>query len=231
MRRGERGKWISSRASKHTKRTFLLVEISSQWRLLNELAHTHCMLVLPSLLTRRAIPVALALSSTLATTATAARQPSHLSLAATSQVTFQRNYAMGSNASTAANFPKGKSEEDWRAQLSPEQFRILRKKGTEMAGSGKYDAHYPKEGVYTCAGCDSPLYKANTKFKSGCGWPAFFDAIPGAIDRHVDRTFGMKRIEITCSACGGHLGHVFEGEGFPNPTDERHCVNSVSLNL
>ncbi|CAO1613746.1 unnamed protein product [Sympodiomycopsis kandeliae] len=142
-----------------------------------------------------------------------------------------RTYAMGSNSSTAANFPKGKTDEQWRAQLSKEQFRVLRQQGTEMAGSGKYDSHYPSDGVYTCAGCDSPLYKANTKFKSGCGWPAFFDAIPGAIDRHVDSTFGMKRIEITCKACGGHLGHVFEGEGFQTPTDERHCVNSVSLNF
>lgn len=140
-------------------------------------------------------------------------------------------HPMGSNSSTASAFPKGKSDSEWRAQLSPEQFRILRQKGTEMAGTGEFDKHYPSAGVYTCAGCNSPLYKADTKFKSGCGWPAFFDAIPGAIDRHVDSTFGMKRIEITCKACGGHLGHVFQGEGFPTPTDERHCVNSVSLNL
>ncbi|SPO38338.1 related to MXR2 - Methionine-R-sulfoxide reductase [Pseudozyma flocculosa] len=140
---------------------------------------------------------------------------------------------MGSSASSAvdpASFPKGKPDSEWRAQLSPEQFRILRQKGTEMAGTGKYNKH-AAQGVYTCAGCDTPLYKSTTKFDSGCGWPAFFDAIPGAIDRHVDRTFGMERIEITCKACGGHLGHVFKGEGFPTPTDERHCVNSVSLNL
>ena len=131
---------------------------------------------------------------------------------------------------SSSNLPRGKPESEWRAQLSPEQFRILRQKGTEMAGTGKYDKHYD-EGVYTCAGCDTPLYKSTTKFKSGCGWPAFFDAIPGAVERHVDSTWGMKRIEITCAACGGHLGHVFEGEGFSTPTDERHCVNSVSLNF
>ncbi|KDN38629.1 methionine-R-sulfoxide reductase [Tilletiaria anomala UBC 951] len=125
-------------------------------------------------------------------------------------------------------YAKGKSEPEWRAHLNPEQFRILRQKGTEMAGTGEYDRNY-EEGIYTCAGCDTPLYKSATKFKSGCGWPAFFDALPGAIDRHVDRSFGMKRIEITCTACGGHLGHVFEGEGYNTPTDERHCVNSVSL--
>lgn len=89
----------------------------------------------------------------------------------------------------------------------------------------------PTEGVYTCAGCDAPLYTAQHKFKSGCGWPAFFDAIPGAVTRHSDRTFGMERIEIVCSNCGGHLGHVFKGEGYSTPTDERHCVNSVSMNF
>ncbi|KAI0731197.1 peptide methionine sulfoxide reductase msrB [Earliella scabrosa] len=125
---------------------------------------------------------------------------------------------------------KSKSEGEWRAVLSPEQFRILRQKGTEPAGSGQYDKFY-EEGVYACAGCGTPLYKSATKFKSGCGWPAFFDAIPGAVNRHEDRSFGMLRTEITCAACGGHLGHVFKGEGFPTPTDERHCVNSISLNF
>jgi len=121
-----------------------------------------------------------------------------------------------------------KSDSEWRAVLSREQFRILREKGTEQAGTGEYDKHY-ESGLYSCAGCGTPLYKSDTKFKSGCGWPAFFDAIPGAVSRHEDNAWGMKRIEITCTACGGHLGHVFQGEGFPTPTDERHCVNSVSL--
>ncbi|KAJ9233590.1 hypothetical protein DTO169E5_6966 [Paecilomyces variotii] len=125
--------------------------------------------------------------------------------------------------------PFQKSEEEWRAVLSPEQFRILRQKGTEPSFTGEYDSHYPSKGVYTCAGCEAPLYKASHKFKSGCGWPAFFDAIPGAIDRHTDSSFGMERTEIVCSNCGGHLGHVFKGEGYDTPTDERHCVNSISL--
>ncbi|KAF8817495.1 methionine sulfoxide reductase [Phlegmacium glaucopus] len=121
-----------------------------------------------------------------------------------------------------------KSESEWRAILSREQFRVLRQKGTERSGTGEYDKH-SDPGVYSCAGCGTPLYKSTTKFNSGCGWPAFFDAIPGAVSRHEDTTLGMHRIEITCTACGGHLGHVFKGEGYETPTDERHCVNSVSL--
>ncbi|KAI0091736.1 SelR domain-containing protein [Irpex rosettiformis] len=132
---------------------------------------------------------------------------------------FQRNMSESS---------KTKSESEWRAVLNKEQFRILRQKGTEPAGSGKYDKFH-EEGVYSCAGCGTPLYKSTTKFNSGCGWPAFFDAIPGAVARHTDSSFGMQRTEITCTACGGHLGHVFKGEGFNTPTDERYCVNSVSL--
>lgn len=115
--------------------------------------------------------------------------------------------------------------------LLAEQFRVLREKGTEAPYSGEFDKHFSEKGVYTCAGCEAPLYKATQKFKSGCGWPAFFDTVPGAVTRHVDRTFGMERIEIVCSNCGGHLGHVFKGEGYATPTDERHCVNSVSLNF
>ena len=123
-----------------------------------------------------------------------------------------------------------KSEAEWRAVLSPEQFRVLREKGTEYAGTGRYNKHFDS-GVYNCAGCHAPLYRSTTKFDSGCGWPAFFEAVPGAIDRHDDFSFGMRRTEITCRGCGGHLGHVFYGEGFGTPTDERHCVNSVSLSF
>lgn len=125
---------------------------------------------------------------------------------------------------------KTKSDGEWKAILNPEQFRILRQKGTEPAGTGQYDKFY-EEGTYNCAGCGIALYKSATKFKSGCGWPAFFDAIPGAVNRNEDRSFGMSRTELTCAACGGHLGHVFKGEGFPTPTDERHCVNSISLSF
>lgn len=119
-----------------------------------------------------------------------------------------------------------KSEDEWQAILSPEQFRILRKKGTELPGTGEYNKYFD-DGVYSCAGCGTPLYKSTTKFDSGCGWPAFYEGFPGAIKRIPDPD--GRRIEITCAACGGHLGHVFKGEGFPTPTDERHCVNSISI--
>ncbi|KAK4201073.1 Mss4-like protein [Triangularia verruculosa] len=133
--------------------------------------------------------------------------------------------------SSSQSYPDQRGPDEWRAVLNKEQFRILREKGTEPPGSGKFDKHYPSAGVYTCAGCHAPLYKASHKFSSGCGWPAYFDSIPGAVSRHEDRLYGMIRTEIVCSNCGGHLGHVFKGEGFPTPTDERHCVNSVSLNF
>ncbi|KAK0326556.1 hypothetical protein LTR91_006751 [Friedmanniomyces endolithicus] len=142
---------------------------------------------------------------------------------------------MGALFSTAQtrdmSHPVEKSASEWQAQLSPEQFRVIREKGTEAPYTGKYDKHAPSAGTYTCAACSAPLYTAKQKFKSGCGWPAFYDTVPGAVTRHVDRAFGMERTEIVCSNCGGHLGHVFKGEGYPTPTDERHCVNSVSLNF
>ncbi|KAH9019049.1 peptide methionine sulfoxide reductase MrsB [Lactarius hengduanensis] len=125
---------------------------------------------------------------------------------------------------------KIKSDDEWRAILNPEQFRVLRLKGTERAGTGEHE-HNKATGVYSCTACDTPLYKSNTKFDSGCGWPAFYDAIPGAVSRHEDLSLGTVRTEITCTACGGHLGHVFKGEGFKTPTDERHCVNSISLSF
>ncbi|KAJ2657444.1 Peptide methionine sulfoxide reductase B2, chloroplastic [Coemansia sp. RSA 1200] len=123
-----------------------------------------------------------------------------------------------------------RTDDEWKAILSPEQFRILRQRGTEAPGTGKY-VNTKDLGVYTCGACGAQLYESTTKFDSGCGWPAFFDAIPGAIDRIEDRSHGMVRTEIVCSNCQSHLGHVFKGEGFPTKTDERHCVNSISLNF
>lgn len=112
--------------------------------------------------------------------------------------------------------------------LTPTQYNILRQKGTEPAGSGEYDK-FAAEGDFVCRGCGALLYSSDQKFNSGCGWPAFYDNAKDAIERHVDDTFGMRRVEITCKNCGGHMGHVFEGEGFPTPTNERHCVNSASI--
>ncbi|EFQ98451.1 methionine-R-sulfoxide reductase B2 [Nannizzia gypsea CBS 118893] len=160
--------------------------------------------------------------------------PSRLVLPGTSSMmgflsSFFSSSSSSANSENMAGYPDKKTDAEWRAVLSPQQFHVLRQKGTERAFTGEYDKHMPESGVYECAGCSAPLYKATHKFKSGCGWPAYFDCIPGAVKRLDDRSFGITRTEIVCSNCGGHLGHVFKGEGFDTPTDERHCVNSISL--
>ena len=133
-----------------------------------------------------------------------------------------------------------KSVEEWKAQLSPNEFAVLRQAATEPPGfsektEGELEfelvkntgSKYPKAGAYTCKGCGSVLYEAKTKFDSGCGWPAFYEGVPGAITEKPDPD--GSRIEIVCSKCDSHLGHTFKGEGFPTPTNERHCVNGVCL--
>jgi len=121
------------------------------------------------------------------------------------------------------------TEAEWKQRLTAEEYNVLRQKGTERPGTGEYNnfSAGPEGGVFVCRACNAPLYSYESKFNSGCGWPAFDDDL-GTVDRHVDNSFGMKRVEITCKNCGGHLGHVFEGEGFTK-TNERHCVNSVSI--
>ncbi len=120
-----------------------------------------------------------------------------------------------------------KSEEEWKRVLTPEQYRVLREKGTERPYSGEYEKTF-EPGTYVCAACGNVLFKSDTKFDAGCGWPSFYrEAAKGHIIETPDYTLGMKRTEITCARCGGHLGHVFD-DG-PKETGLRYCVNSVSL--
>lgn len=120
-----------------------------------------------------------------------------------------------------------KSEAEWKEILTPKQYYILRQKGTDMPGDGGYTQHFEK-GTYHCAACDAQLFESGTKYESHCGWPSFDDAIDGAVQYHLDKSHGMIRTEITCSACGGHLGHVFD-DGPRDTTGKRYCVNTTSL--
>ena len=125
--------------------------------------------------------------------------------------------------------PVPATEEEWRRLLSPEQYEILRQKGTEPPFTGKY-ALTKEDGIYHCAGCGAELFDAGTKFESGTGWPSFFEPIsPTAVELIEDPSLGMRRIEAVCARCGGHLGHVFP-DG-PEPTGDRYCMNSASLKL
>jgi peptide-methionine (R)-S-oxide reductase len=118
--------------------------------------------------------------------------------------------------------------EQYKAKLTDEQYDVLFNKATEAPFSGEYDSTFD-DGTYACAACATVLFESGTKFDAHCGWPSFYDAIPGKVTFTDDSTLGMKRTEVTCSTCGGHLGHVFEGERFPTPTDQRYCINSLSL--
>lgn len=124
-----------------------------------------------------------------------------------------------------------KSDAEWRAQLDALEYQVLRQGGTERPHTGEY-TDTETQGTYHCRACDAELFTSTAKFHSGCGWPSFWSPLAG--DKVVlieDRSLGMKRVEVRCASCGSHLGHVFHGEGYDTPTDDRYCINSVCLRL
>jgi peptide-methionine (R)-S-oxide reductase len=129
----------------------------------------------------------------------------------------------------SGSYPVQYDDAQWRAKLSPEEYAVLRQAGTERPYTGEYwDDH--TEGVYDCRACGSELFRSTEKFDSHCGWPSFFQpAADGKVEYIEDRSFGSVRTEVRCANCGSHLGHVFKGEGYDTPTDQRYCINSISM--
>lgn len=127
---------------------------------------------------------------------------------------------------SAEQFPVSKTDEEWRQSLTPEQYRVLRRHGTERAGTSELNSEH-RSGVFVCAGCAQELFSSAAKFESGTGWPSFFAPLPAAIGTREDRSLLMRRTEVHCGRCGGHLGHVFP-DG-PQPTGQRFCINGVAL--
>ena len=132
---------------------------------------------------------------------------------------------------SGTRYPVVKTDAEWRAQLDPQEYQVLRQAGTERPFTGEYE-DTTTEGVYACRGCGAELFTSTEKFASHCGWPSFYDPKQSdAVELIEDTTLGMRRTEVRCASCGSHLGHVFEGEGYPTPTDQRYCINSISLTL
>lgn len=128
-------------------------------------------------------------------------------------------------------YPEYRTEDEWRSVLDPDAYYVLRQAGTEPPGTGEYEKTKTR-GVYRCRACSSELFSSDGKFDSHCGWPSFFTPLAGdSVVLLEDTSHGMRRVEVRCAACGSHLGHVFSGEGYPTPTDQRYCINSVSLTL
>lgn len=119
------------------------------------------------------------------------------------------------------------SDDEWSKKLTPEQFHVLREKGTEAPFTGKL-LYNDKQGAYTCAACGNILFDSDTKFEADCGWPSFYDAKKGSVKLTLDNTLGMHRTEVTCANCGGHLGHIFD-DAPDQPTGQRYCINSAAL--
>lgn len=143
-------------------------------------------------------------------------------------------FSRGQESSTDTELgeaPVHKSDEEWRAELSPAEYQVLRQAGTERPFTGEY-TDTKTVGVYHCRACGAELFRSETKFESHCGWPSFFSPKDSAaVIERVDTSMGMRRIEVLCANCHSHLGHVFEGEGYATPTDLRYCINSISMTL
>ena len=133
--------------------------------------------------------------------------------------------------STDRTYPIVKDESEWRADLTPAEYQVLRQGGTERPYVGEY-TDTTTEGVYSCRACSAELFRSETKFESHCGWPSFYAPLAEErVEYLTDRSMGSTRTEVRCAACGSHLGHVFEGEGYGTPTDQRYCINAISLTL